>query len=85
MQTNHAFVLRHVGSLHLLIPARRNTVTQSYLSLNEMGAWIWANASRKELAGLVDATADKFHLSKEEKSSVEQFCVDLVKQGLLKA
>jgi len=83
MQTNRAFVLRHVGDLYLLVPARRNTITQSYLSLNEMGAWIWENAAGKELVDLIKAAVEKFHLSKDEESAVERFCGDLITQGLL--
>ncbi|MDR1028659.1 MAG: PqqD family protein [Clostridiales Family XIII bacterium] len=86
MTTNPAFVLRHVGSVFLLIPVRKNDITKSYLTLNEQGAWIWQNAcSFDTVKDLVDDMSKRFQITKEEeKRRVTEFCDDLIAKGLVR-
>lgn len=84
MKANDAFVLREVGSVRLLVPVRRNAITERYLALNEMAAWVWQNAAGYRTAKSLAVAAGKhFGLSCDATDKVEDFCRSMVSTGLM--
>lgn len=84
MKVNQAFVLRHVGDIYLLIPARKNNITKHYFSLNTLGAWVWENADNfNDIGNMVDAMEKNFQLNQDERDQVDAFCHSLVSHGLI--
>lgn len=85
MYANKAFVMRRIGKWNLLIPIRKNDITQTYFTLNDMGAFIWNFANKvSNIQELVAHTIDEFNLKEiTEKKQVKLFCESLVANKLL--
>jgi hypothetical protein len=85
MKRNLAFKLRNIAGVYLLVPCRRNNVSDSYLHLNEMGAYVWNSAELGyHLNTVIEKTCLHFSIdSVEDRNKLEAFCSGLIRLGLL--
>lgn len=86
MKINQSFVLRKICNVFLLIPVKRNDITQDAISLNYTAAMIFQECknalSSYELAKIVSGKFED--ISEEEIMEELKFYIDsLIEQGLI--
>jgi hypothetical protein len=85
MKRNPAFKFRDIAGVFLLVPCRRNNVSDSYLHLNEMGAYVWNSAEpSSHISTVIEKACSHFGISGvEDRRKLEEFCDGLIRLGLL--